>query len=58
MGPIDDFYLLLGHRMIRIFKWLASFFVWLSFKNEKEAGKKKGAVSNGNHRLLIAETIE
>lgn len=37
---------------------LLLFFLWLSFKNEKEAGKKRGAVSNGKHRLLIAETIE
>lgn len=42
MGSIDDFYLLLGHKMIRIFKWFASC-LWISLGKKKE-----GTDSNGN----------
>ena len=38
MGSIDDVSFLLGHKMIRIFKWSASF-LWISFRGGK---KRKG----------------
>lgn len=60
MSSLDDFYLLLGHKMIRISKWFTYFLRIFLKKKKKEGGRFKWktlVADSRNSKLVIFSPV-